>query len=91
VLYRFWYLSADDSLREALHDRRLANPGLTDQNGIALGSPCQYLQAPPDFFVPADDGVDGIVVVVAAAAAAAAAAANVLWIAAITSSVRSTV
>src|SRR6185312_6408828 len=54
ALQAFRYLTIDDPLRQAFHDRGLANTRLTDQNGIVLRAALQNLHRAPDLIVTAD-------------------------------------
>mmetsp|Transcript_75078 Transcript_75078/g.208782 ORF Transcript_75078/g.208782 Transcript_75078/m.208782 type:complete len:264 (-) Transcript_75078:400-1191(-) len=57
VLERLRHVLLDDSAREALDDRRLADAGLADDHRIVLGTPRQDLDNAPDFVVAANDRV----------------------------------
>ncbi len=57
-LQRFGHVPADDALGEALHDRRLADAGLADENGVVLGAPAQDLDDAANLIVPADDRIE---------------------------------
>jgi len=54
----FGYVPVDDPLGQPLDDSRFSHSGLTDQNGVVLGPPGEDLHDPPDFLVPADDGIE---------------------------------
>ena len=54
VLQRFRHVAVDDAQREALDDRRLADAGLADENGIVLGAARQNLDRATDFLVATD-------------------------------------
>src|ERR1700722_143399 len=51
-------LAVHDRLREAFHDRRLTDAGLTDQHRVVLGASRQHLHDPLDFLLAADDRVE---------------------------------
>ena len=51
-------LAADDVLREALHDRGLADAGLADQHRVVLGPARQHLHDPLDLLLAADHRVE---------------------------------
>ena len=57
VLEPLGHLAIDHSLGQALDDRGLAHPGLTDQHGIVLGPALQHLDGAPDFVVAANDRI----------------------------------
>jgi hypothetical protein len=52
------HVAAHDALREPLHDRRLADAGLTDEHRVVLRPPGQNLDDAPYLLVAADDRVD---------------------------------
>ena len=54
VLQLLWYIARDDSLRQSLDNRGLANPGLPDQRRIVLRPPGENLHHPVDFGSPSD-------------------------------------
>ena len=58
VLEALGHVAHVDAAREALDDRRLADAGLADQDGVVLGPPGEHLDDAPDLFVAADDRVD---------------------------------
>ena len=51
-------LVVDDALRDALDDRRLADPGIADQRGVVLRAPREDLYRLLDFIGTADDRVE---------------------------------
>ncbi len=51
------HVAANDALREALDDRRLADAGIADQDGVVLGLAREDLDHAADLAVAADDGV----------------------------------
>ncbi len=51
-------VARDDPLREALDDRRLADPRVADQDGVVLGAPGEHLDHAPDLLVAADHRVE---------------------------------
>ena len=55
---RLRHLAIDDALREPLGNRRLADPGLADQNRIVLRAPRQDLDGAPDLGLAPDDRVE---------------------------------
>ena len=57
VLQALRDVPARDPLGQALHDRGLADAGLTDQDGIVLGLPGQDADDVADLRVAADDGI----------------------------------
>src|SRR5207249_1303655 len=58
ALQPFWYVSGDDSLREAFRDRRLADARVADQDRVVLRATRQHLDHAPDLLVPADHRVE---------------------------------
>ncbi len=52
------HIAIDDTLRQALDDRGLANPRLADQDRIVLGAARQHLDRAADLLVAADDRVE---------------------------------
>src|SRR6478672_8270123 len=58
VLQAFRYVAVDDTQREALNDRRLADARFTYQHGIVLGSTRQDLNRAADLFVATDNRVE---------------------------------
>ncbi len=52
------HVAGDDPLRETLGDRRLADAGLADQDGIVLRAAREDLDHAPDLLVAADDRVE---------------------------------
>ena len=57
VLERLRHVAIDDTLRQALDDRRLADARLADQHRIVLGAPRQHLNGAADLVVAADDRI----------------------------------
>ncbi len=57
VLEAFGDIAAHDPLRQPLHNRRLADPGIADQDGIVLRAPGEDLNDAADFLVTADDRI----------------------------------
>jgi len=51
------HVAANDALREPLHDGRLADAGLTDEDGVVLGAAREDAHHAADLLVAADDGV----------------------------------
>lgn len=47
-----------DALGDSLHDRGLADAGLTDQHGVVLGAPRENLHGLLDLLGPADHGIE---------------------------------
>src|SRR5207247_6267346 len=58
VLQAFGDVALDDAAGQTLDDRRLADAGLADQDGVVLGAPGEDLDDPADLLVPADDWVE---------------------------------
>ncbi len=58
VLQGLGHVAVGDAPREPLDDRRLADPGLADEDRVVLGAPRQDLDDPPDLVVAADHGVE---------------------------------
>ncbi len=58
VLQPFRHVAANDALRQALDDRRLADAWLTDQHGVVLGAARQHLDDATDFLVAADHRIE---------------------------------
>src|SRR5690606_22287581 len=58
VLERLGDVAADDVLRGALDDGRLADARLTDEDGVVLRAAREHLHDPLDLLVPADDRVE---------------------------------
>ena len=58
VLERLGHVAADDALRQALDDGRLADAGLADEDRVVLGPARQDLHDPADLVVAADDRVE---------------------------------
>ena len=58
VLEGVRHVSRDDSLGKTFHDGRLADAGVTDEDGVVLCPSGQYLADPPDLGVAADDRVE---------------------------------
>ncbi|AGL25854.1 hypothetical protein J113_02725 [Mycobacterium tuberculosis CAS/NITR204] len=52
------HVAGHDALRQALHDRGLADAGLTDQHRVVLGATGQHLHHAADLVVAADDRVE---------------------------------
>ena len=52
------HVAVDDPLGEPLHDRGLADTGVTDEHRVVLAAPGQYLDGLLDFPLPADHRVD---------------------------------
>ena len=55
---RVWHIAADDALRQAFDDGRLADTRLTDQNGVVLRAARQHLHDPLDLLGAPDDRVE---------------------------------
>ena len=51
-------VAGDDPLGQALDDRRLADAGLADQDGVVLRAPAEHLDHAADLVVAADDRVE---------------------------------
>ena len=51
-------ISGHDAVRQALHDRRLADARLTDQDRVVLGPPGENLDDPTDLLVATDDRIE---------------------------------
>src|SRR5205814_6184587 len=51
-------VARDDALRQAFHDRSLANTGFANQHRVVLGAARQYLHHAADFLVAADHRVE---------------------------------
>ena len=58
VLQRLRHVAADDALRDALDDRRLADARLADEHRVVLRAAREHLHHAADLFVAADDRVD---------------------------------
>ena len=58
VLQGFGHVAVDDPLGEAFDDRRLADSGLADDDGVVLRAPREHLHDPANFLVPADHRID---------------------------------
>ncbi len=58
VLERLGHVARDDAAREALDDRRLADAGIADEDGVVLRPAGQDLHDAPDLLVAADDRVE---------------------------------
>ena len=54
----FGHVAVDDALGETFDDRRLADSGIADQNGVVLRLARQDLHHAPDLAVAPDDGVE---------------------------------
>ena len=57
VLQRLRHVAADDALRDALDDRRLADAGLADEHRVVLRPPREHLHHAADLLVAADDRI----------------------------------
>ena len=57
VLEALGDVARDDPLRQALDDRRLAHPGLADQDRVVLGPAAEHLDHPADLGIAADHRV----------------------------------
>ena len=55
---RLGHLAGDDLLRQALDDRRLADPGLADHDRVVLGPPAEHLDDALDLVVAPDHRVE---------------------------------
>ena len=58
VAQAFGHVAADDPLRQAFDDRRLADARLADQHRVVLGAARQHLNHAPDLVVAADDRIE---------------------------------
>jgi hypothetical protein len=58
VCQRLWYLIVHYSLCDALDDRGLADAGVSDEDGVVLGTAAQDLDGGLDLVCPADHGVE---------------------------------
>ncbi len=58
VLQRLRHVAIDDAQRQAFGDRRLADAGFTDENGVVLGAAREHLDGATDFVVAADHGIE---------------------------------
>lgn len=58
VLQALRHVAVDDPQRKAFGDGGLADAGLTDQDGIVLGSSRQHLDGTADLLVAADDRIE---------------------------------
>ena len=58
VLQPLRHVAADDALRQALHNGRLAHARLANQHRIVLRPPRQHLDHPPDLFVAPDHRIE---------------------------------
>ena len=58
LLQPLGHVAADDSLRETLGDRRLANARFSDEDGVVLGAAREHLDDAPNLLVTSDDGVE---------------------------------
>ncbi len=58
TLQALGHIAGDDPLREALHDRRLADAGLADEDRVVLRAPREHLDDAPDLLVPPDHRVE---------------------------------
>ena len=54
----FGHVAADDALREALDDGRLADAGLADEHRVVLGAAREHLDHAADLVVAADDRIE---------------------------------
>ncbi len=52
------YVARDDALGQSLDDGGLADPGLTDEHRVVLGTPRQHLHHPADLGVATDHRVE---------------------------------
>src|SRR5690606_8713643 len=58
VLEALGDVARDDALGEPLHNRRLADAGLTDEHRVVLRAPGEHLADATDLAVATDDGVE---------------------------------
>ena len=58
VLEPFRHIAADDALRQAFHNRGLADPGLADQHRVIFRAARQHLDHAADLLVAPDDRVE---------------------------------
>ena len=58
VAQRLGDVAVDDPLGETLDDRRLADPGLADQDGVVLRPAREHLDHPADLLVAADHRIE---------------------------------
>ena len=58
VLQRLGNVARDDAAREALDDRRLADPGIADEDRVVLRAAREDLHDAADLLVASDDGVE---------------------------------
>jgi hypothetical protein len=58
VAEAFGHVATDDALRQPLDDRRLADAGFADEDGVVLGAARQDLDHPADLVVAPDDRVE---------------------------------
>src|SRR5262249_55035440 len=58
VLERLRLVAAHDALSEPFDDRRLADAGLADQDGVVLRPPRENLDHAADLFIAPDDRID---------------------------------
>jgi len=58
ALEAFGHVAGHDALGEALHDGRLAHPGLADEDRVVLRAPGKHLDDAADLLVAADDGIE---------------------------------
>ena len=58
IAQRLGHVAGDDPLREAFDDRRLADAGLADQDGVVLRAPREDLDHAADLVVAADHRVE---------------------------------
>src|SRR5204863_110975 len=52
------HVAGDDALREALHDRRLPDARIADQDRVVLRPPREHLDHATDLVVAADHGIE---------------------------------
>jgi hypothetical protein len=57
VQQRLRHVAADDAVRQALGDGRLADARLADEGGVVLRPSREDLDDPLDLLLPADDGI----------------------------------
>ena len=58
VLETLGYVAADNPLRQAFDNGRLADPGIADQHRIVLGAPGEHLDHAANLFVAADHRIE---------------------------------
>ena len=59
VLQTFRDIAVDDPLGQTFNNGGFADTGFTDEDGIVLRPPGEDLHDPPDFVIPADNGIEG--------------------------------